>query len=1430
MAFRKETKQKTGFSKISIGLASPEEILEKSSGEVLKPETINYRTYKPERDGLFCERIFGPVKDYECHCGKYKRIRYKGIVCDRCGVEVTEKKVRRERMGHIKLVVPVAHIWYFRSLPNKIGYLLGLPTKKLDSIIYYERYVVINPGNVEGVQRLDLLTEDEYFDILDRLPKENSLLEDTDPNKFVAKMGAEALYDLLKDIDLDELSYALRHQADTDGSQQRKTEALKRLQVVESFRASRGRNKPEWMILQAVPVIPPELRPLVPLDGGRFATSDLNDLYRRVIIRNNRLKRLIEIKAPDVILRNEKRMLQEAVDSLLDNSRRSSAVKTEANRPLKSLSDSLKGKQGRFRQNLLGKRVDYSARSVIVVGPELKMHECGLPKDMAAELYKPFVIRKLIERGIVKTVKSAKKIVDRKEPVVWDILEYVMKGHPVLLNRAPTLHRLGIQAFQPKLIEGKAIQLHPLACTAFNADFDGDQMAVHLPLGNEAVLEAQILMLGSHNILNPANGAPITVPSQDMVLGLYYITKLRPGDKGEGLKFYGPEEAEIAYNEGRVTLHAPVSVVVDDIDENGKPYKHLVENTSVGRVLVNHYVPQEIGYVNEILSKKSLRTIISRVIKSCGIPRSAQFLDDIKNLGYYMAFKGGISFNLGDVLIPKEKEEYVREGYEQVQEVLQNHAMGFITNNERYNQIIDIWTHVNARLADTLMKQISADQKGFNPVFMMLDSGARGSKDQIRQLSGMRGLMAKPQKSGAEGGQIIENPILANFKEGLSVLEYFISTHGARKGLADTALKTADAGYLTRRLVDVAHDVIINEEDCGTLRGLVCTEIKNNDEVVASLGERILGRVSVHDIVDPTSGELIVVAGDEITEAAVEKIEASPIESVEIRSVLTCESKRGVCAKCYGRNLATHRMVQQGEAVGVIAAQSIGEPGTQLTLRTFHVGGVASNIAAVSSTTSRYNGVLEIDELRTVRTDEVDAKGRNVEVVIGRMAEMRIVDPTTKMMLTSANIPYGAKLYFGPGDEVQKGDVICEWDPFNAVIVSEVAGHIHYKNLIENVTYRVDADESSGLSEKIIIESRDKTKAPEADIVDNNGQVVRTYALPLGAHLMLDDDAEVKAGEIFIKIPRASGNAGDITGGLPRVTELFEARNPSNPAIVSEIDGEVTFGKVKRGNREISVTSKLGEVKKYLVPLSKQLLVQENDYVRAGTPLSDGAITPADILNIMGPTAVQEYIVNEVQDVYRMQGVKINDKHFEVIVRQMMRKVSIIDPGDTNFLQQQIVDKRAFMDENDRIWGKKVVTDAGDSETIKPGMIITARRLRDENSALKRRDLRTIETRDAVPATSEQILQGITRAALHTTSFMSAASFQETTKVLNEAAIAGKVDYLEGMKENVIGGRLIPAGTGLRAYERLVVAGKDDVESLREVEEVEAVEAEAPKA
>ena len=1419
MAFNKDNRIKSNFSKITIGLASPEEILERSYGEVLKPETINYRTYKPERDGLFCERIFGPVKDYECHCGKYKRIRYKGIVCDRCGVEVTEKKVRRERTGHISLVVPVAHIWYFRSLPNKIGYLLGLPSKKLDSVIYYERYIVIQPGAAaeleghEDLARLDLLSEDEYLEIVDKLPRENSMLEDSDPNKFICKMGADAIYDLLKSVDLDSLSYELRHRADTDTSQQRKTEALKRLQVVESFRASKNRNKPEWMVLKVVPVTPPELRPLVPLDGGRFATSDLNDLYRRVIIRNNRLKRLIEIKAPEVILRNEKRMLQEAVDSLLDNSRKSSVVKTESNRPLKSLSDSLKGKQGRFRQNLLGKRVDYSARSVIVVGPELKMHECGLPKDMAAELYKPFIIRKLIERGIVKTVKSAKKIVDRKEPIVWDILEYVMKGHPVLLNRAPTLHRLGIQAFQPRMIEGKAIQLHPLACTAFNADFDGDQMAVHLPLGNEAVLEAQLLMLGAHNILNPANGAPITVPSQDMVLGLYYITKLRKGDKGEGLVFYGPEEAQIAYNEGKCTLHAIISVVVDDLDENGNLVKTMVKETSVGRLLFNQNVPEEMGYVNTLISKKSLRDIIGAVIKRCGVVRSAKFLDDIKNLGYYMAFKGGLSFNLGDVLIPAEKEEYVKEGYAQVEEVMNNYNMGFITNNERYNQIIDIWTHVNSRLTSTLMKQLTAANQGFNPIFMMLDSGARGSKDQIRQLAGMRGLMAKPQKCGAEGGQIIENPILANFKEGLSVLEYFISTHGARKGLADTALKTADAGYLTRRLVDVSHDVIINEEDCGTLRGLICTELKNNEEVIASLYERILGRVSVHDVIHPITGEVIVRSGEEIREDAAKAIQDSPIESVEIRSVLTCESKKGVCAKCYGRNLATNRMVQKGEVVGVIAAQSIGEPGTQLTLRTFHVGGIASNIATENSITSKYDGILEIDELRAVEAvDEVS--GKKHLVVVSRLAEMRIVDPNTKIVLLTHNIPYGSKLFFNNGDSIKKGDVIIEWDPFNAVIVSEVSGKIEFESLVENVTYKVESDETTGLKEKIIIESKDKTKAPAAHIVDENGNYLKNYSLPLGAHVVKDNGDVVKAGEVLVKIPRAVGKAGDITGGLPRVTELFEARNPSNPAVVSEIDGEVGFGKIKRGNREITVTSKLGEVKKYMVPLSKQLLVQENDYIRAGMPLSDGATTPSDILAIKGPTAVQEYIVNEVQDVYRLQGVKINDKHFEVIVRQMMRKVEVVDPGDTRFLEQQIVDKLEVMDENDRIWGKKVVTDPGDSQTLQAGQIVTARKLRDENSMLKRRDLKLVEVRDAIPATANQILQGITRAALQTNSFMSAASFQETTKVLNEAAINGKVDRLEGLKENVICGHLIPAGTGQREFDKLIVGAKDEFDRI----------------
>ncbi len=1415
MAFRRDNKVKSDFTKVVVSLSSPEEILERSYGEVQKPETINYRTYKPERDGLFCERIFGPVKDYECHCGKYKRIRYKGIVCDRCGVEVTEKKVRRERMGHINLVVPVAHIWYFRSLPNKIGYLLGLPTKKLDSIIYYERYVVINPGvkKEDGIEYLDFLTEEEYLDILDSLPKENQYLEDTDPDKFIARMGAEALNELLTHLDLDELSFTLRDKASKETSQQRKNEALKRLQVVEAFRAAKGKNHPEWMIMKVIPVIPPELRPLVPLDGGRFATSDLNDLYRRVIIRNNRLKRLIEIKAPEVILRNEKRMLQESVDSLIDNSRKSNAVKTDANRPLKSLSDSLKGKQGRFRQNLLGKRVDYSARSVIVVGPELKMHECGIPKDMAAELYKPFVIRKLIERGIVKTVKSAKKIVDRRDPVVWDILENVLRGHPVMLNRAPTLHRLGIQAFQPKLIEGKAIQLHPLACTAFNADFDGDQMAVHLPLGNEAILEAQMLMLGSHNILNPANGAPITVPSQDMVLGLYYITKEREGVKGEGLTFYSPEEVKIAYNEEKVALHAGVKVRFNLKQDDGS-FKQEIIKTTVGRVLFNEVVPADAGYINELLTKKALRDIIGNIFKLCGTSVTAQFLDDIKDMGYRMSFKGGLSFNLDDVIIPEAKAKLVKEGYAQADEVANNYNMGFITNNERYNQVIDIWTHINASLTQILMKQLSTDNQGFNSVFMMLDSGARGSKEQIRQLSGMRGLMAKPQKSGATGAEIIENPILSNFKEGLSVLEYFISTHGARKGLADTALKTADAGYLTRRLVDVAQDVVVREKDCGTLRGLMATAIKKNQEVVETLFERILGRTALNDVYHPLTGDLMVAAGEIITEEIAAQIEESPLEQVEIRSVLTCESKHGVCGKCYGRNLATGKDVQIGEAVGVIAAQSIGEPGTQLTLRTFHVGGTASNIAAESSIIAGYNGIAHIDELRTVKFK--DDSGNVNHIVIGRLGELRIIDENTELTLSTHTIPYGAKIYIKDGDKVKKGDLVCEWDPYNAVIISEAEGSISFTNVIEGITYREEMDEQTGFREKVITETKDKTKNPMIKVLNKDGEVTKMYNLPVGAHIAVEEGEKVKVGQVIVKIPRSAGKSGDITGGLPRVTELFEARNPSNPSVVAEIDGEVSFGKIKRGNREVIVKSKAGQIKKYLVSLSKQILVQENDYVRAGIPLSDGAITPADILSVQGPTKVQEYIVNEVQEVYRMQGVKINDKHYEVIVRQMMRKVVIVDPGDTKFLEKQEVDKIAFMDENNWIYGRKVVEEPGDSENLKVGQIVSLRQLREENSMLKRKDMKLVEVRDAIPATSSQVLQGITKAALQTKSFISAASFQETTKVLNEASIRAKEDGLEGLKENVIVGHKIPAGTGQRKYNDLLVGSKDEFDKLIE--------------
>lgn len=1421
MARKQEKYTVKKFNKISIGLSSPEAILSASKGEILKPETINYRTHKPERDGLFCERIFGPVKDYECACGKYKRIRYKGIACDRCGVEVTEKKVRRDRVGHINLVVPVAHIWYFRSLPNKMGYLLGLPSKKLDMIIYYERYVVIQPGiaqNLEGepLQKMDFLTEEEYLDILETIPQENQYLEDTDPNKFIAKMGAECLIDLLARIDLEALSFELRHKANTETSKQRKTEALKRLNVVEAFKDSQKNreNNPEWMIMKVIPVIPPELRPLVPLDGGRFATSDLNDLYRRVIIRNNRLKRLVEIKAPEVILRNEKRMLQESVDSLFDNTRKSSAVKTESNRPLKSLSDSLKGKQGRFRQNLLGKRVDYSARSVIVVGPELKLSECGIPKEMAAELYKPFVIRKLIERGIVKTVKSAKKIIDRKEPVVWDILENVIKGHPVLLNRAPTLHRLGIQAFQPKLIEGKAIQLHPLVCTAFNADFDGDQMAVHLPLGPEAILEAQLLMLASHNILNPANGAPVTVPSQDMVLGLYYMTKERKSTKevpilGEGLTFYSPEEVTIAFNEEKVNLNASIKVRTKDLDENGVSVNKIIE-TTVGRVLFNEVVPEAAGYINEVLTKKNLRGIIGGILKATDIPTTGEFLDQIKNMGYKFAFQGGLSFSLGDIIIPDEKTSMIAEANKEVDLIVGNYNMGMLTQKERYNQVIDVWGSTNNRLTELSMKNLREDQQGFNSVYMMLDSGARGSKEQIRQLTGMRGLMAKPKKSTAGGGEIIENPILSNFKEGLSILEYFISTHGARKGLADTALKTADAGYLTRRLVDVSQDVIINEDDCGTLRGLEVAPLKKNDEIVESLSDRIEGRVALQDITNPATDELFVAAGELISVEAADKIQHAGIDKVDVRTALTCESKRGICSKCYGQSLSTRKKVQIGEAVGVIAAQSIGEPGTQLTLRTFHVGGVAGNISEDNKLIAKFNGAVVIEDLRTVEGKDND--GNVIDIVISRTAEIKIVDKKTGIPFSTNIIPYGSIISNKDQKTIKKGDVICQWDSFNGVIVSEFGGKVKFDNLEQGINYSVEIDEQTGFQEKVMTDSKNKKIIASLIIEDKDGNALRSYSLPVGAHLMVSNGDKVESGHTLVKIPRKSGKAGDITGGLPRVTELFEARNPSNPSVVSEIDGVVSFGKIKRGNREIIVESKTGEISKYLVKLSNQILVQENDFIKAGMPLSDGATTPSDILRIKGPSAVQEYLVNEIQEVYRLQGVKINDKHFEVVVRQMMRKVKIIDSGDTLFLENQLIHKNDFIEENDAIYGMKIVENAGDSESLAAGQMISARQLRDENSLLRRNDKALVEARDAESATAEQVLQGITRASLQTKSFISAASFQETTKVLNEAAVNGKIDSLEGLKENVIVGKRIPAGTGMRTYDKIIVGPKEEIE------------------
>ena len=1423
MAVKKENRPRATFSKITIGLASPDSILERSYGEVLKPETINYRTYKPERDGLFCERIFGPVKDYECACGKYKRIRYKGIVCDRCGVEVTEKKVRRERMGHIKLVVPIVHIWYFKSLPNKIGYLLGMSSKKMESIVYYERYVVIQPGIREdkNLKRGDLLTEEEYLEILENLPKDNQYLPDDDAQKFIAKMGAESVHDLLARIDLDQLSFDLRNAAATETSQQRKADALKRLSIVESFREANTRitNRPEWMVMQYVPVIPPELRPLVPLDGGRFASSDLNDLYRRVIIRNNRLKRLLEIKAPEVILRNEKRMLQEAVDSLFDNSRKSNAVKAEGGRALKSLSDVLKGKQGRFRQNLLGKRVDYSGRSVIVVGPELKLHECGLPKDMAAELFKPFIIRKLIERGIVKTVKSARKLVDKKEAIVWDILENILKGHPIMLNRAPTLHRLSIQAFQPKLIEGKAIQLHPLVCAAFNADFDGDQMAVHVPLSNAAVLEAQLLMLASHNILNPQNGTPITLPSQDMVLGLYYITKGKKtmGDeivRGEGKYFYSAEEVIIAYNEKRIDMHAWIKVKANVRDHDGSIDNRMIE-TTVGRVIFNQSVPKEVGYINSLLTKKNLREIIGDIINITNVPKTAKFLDDIKQLGFRTAFQGGLSFNINDLIIPSIKEQVLDNAKGEVDEVWDNYNMGLITNNERYNQIVDIWSRVDTRITETLIRELSTDKQGFNSVYMMLDSGARGSKQQIKQLCGIRGLMAKPRKSGSSGSEIIENPILSNFKGGLNVLDYFISTHGARKGLADTALKTADAGYLTRRLVDVAQDVVITEEDCGTLRGIATSALKDNEEVVEPLLDRIVGRTSLHNIYTPTTDVQIIGAGEEITDDVARLIEEAGIETVEIRSVLTCESKRGVCVRCYGKNLATGNRAQRGDAVGIIAAQSIGEPGTQLTLRTFHVGGVAGSASVESSLFAKFDGTIQFDGLRTVAAENNDKE--KIQVVIGRTGEMRIIDVKNDRLLITNNVPYGSILAVKDGQEVKKGDIICTWDPFNNVVVAEITGQIKFENVIEGVTYREEADEQTGHREKVVIETKDKTKIPT--LIVEGGKDIKTYNLPVGSHIAVDEAEDVRAGQVMVKIPRTLRMQRDITGGLPRVTELFEARNPGNPAIVCEIDGVVSFGAIKRGNREIVVEAKDGVVKKYLVPLTRQILVQDGDFIKAGAPLSDGQVAPGDILAIKGPFAVQEYVVNEIQEVYRLQGVKINDKHIEVIVRQMMKKVEIVDPGDTKFLEEDLEDRLDFNEENDFIYDKKVVTEAGESTKLKAGQIVSLREIREENSILRRGDRKTIDFRDANSATSHPVLLGITKASLGTQSWISAASFQETTKVLSSAAIQGKSDDMLGLKENVITGHPIPAGTGLREFDNMIVGSKEEYELLQTTRE-----------
>lgn len=1382
-----------GFSRVSIRIASSDEILHWSHGEVTKPETINYRSFRPEKDGLFCEKIFGPVRDWECACGKYKRIRYKGIVCDRCGVEVTQKSVRRERMGHIMLAVPVIHVWFLRSLPSKIAGVLGMPTKDVERIVYYESYVVVQPGST-GLQRKDLLTEEEYLRILDTLPSSERNLDDEDPKKFVALIGGEAIKELLRRVDPDADAYHLREALREETSQQKKLEMLKRLRIIEAFREHDNNvpNRPEWMVLDVIPVIPPELRPLVPLEGGRFATSDLNDLYRRVIIRNNRLKRLIDIKAPEVILRNEKRMLQEAVDSLFDNSRRSTA-RSDSQRTLKSLSDMLKGKTGRFRQNLLGKRVDYSGRSVIVVGPQLKIHECGLPKDMAVELFKPFIIRKLIERGYVKTVKSAKKLVERKTTEVWDILEQVIVGHPVLLNRAPTLHRLGIQAFQPKLVEGKAINLHPLVCTAFNADFDGDQMAVHVPLSHEAQLEALLLMLASHNIMHTQDGRPITVPSQDMVLGCYYLTKLRRGVQGEGKLFASSEEVRIAYNNHRLHLHARIKVRIDG---------EMIETTT-GRVLFNDIVPKEIGYLNELLTKARLRQIISTCFHKAGLARTVEFLDNLKDLGFSNATRGGLSVNIHDLVIPSEKIEIIAKAQQEVDRIDNFYLNGVITSGERYNKIVDIWSSATNRIADKLFNELQKADQGFNTFYMMMDSQARGSKEQIKQLSGMRGLMAKPKKSlTGSTGELIENPVISSFKEGLTILEYFISTHGARKGLADTAMKTADAGYLTRRLHDVSQDVVISEWDCGTIRGMEMRALKDGEEIKEPLYERILGRIALVDVVNPLTGSVIVGKGELIDETVVQLIDETSIEAVMVRSVLTCESRHGVCAKCYGRNMATAKLVDVGEAVGTIAAQSIGEPGTQLTLRTFHTGGTASLITSQSSIVAKFDGLIQFDRVKTITAIEEE---NDVELVVGRGGVINILEPDSHRVLTKYDAMYGARLFVKEGQLVTKGALIYEWDPYNASIITEREGRVRYRDFIENVTFREEIDEQTGHITKTIIDSRDRTKSPMIEILDDEGNHLQSYILPTSAQIIVDDNEWVTVGTTLAKIPRDAGKTRDITGGLPRVTELFEARSPQKSAIISEIDGTINFGKPKRGSRIITVTSFDGQtVKEYAVPFNKYVLVQENDTVRSGDRLTDGSIDPHDILRIKGANAVQEYLVNEIQEVYRMQGVKINDKHIEVIVRQMLQKVKITDPGDSQFLENDQIDRIRFLDENEMLKNMVIVTDKGESK-MKLGALVDKRRIREINAELKKKSKTESESRPAEPAIAEPLLLGITQAALMTESFLSAASFQETTRVLTEAAVAARVDTLIGLKENILLGQLIPAGTGLRQAQDMLV-------------------------